>query len=279
MKIRLGISSCPNDTYIFDALVNGKIDLKGYSFELVIADIEELNQMATNGELDMVKVSIGALPHFINNYVIMDSGAALGNGVGPLVVAAGSHADLGNPELKVAIPGIKTTANRLLTLFYPNIKSKKPMLFSDIESAVLSGDADAGVLIHEGRFTYADKGLCLVSDLGSKWEGQTGLPLPLGCICANRNLTEKVIKELEELTRDSILHANAYPESSRAFIMNHAQEMMPEVVQKHIELYVNQYSISLGPTGRSAIEKMISVVQENPQADVGSKPIFTNFAS
>jgi 1,4-dihydroxy-6-naphthoate synthase len=279
MKIRLGISSCPNDTYIFDALVNGKIDLKGYSFELVIADIEELNQLATNGELDMVKVSIGALPHFINNYVIMDSGAALGNGVGPLVVAAGSHADLGNPELKVAIPGIKTTANRLLTLFYPNIKSKKPMLFSDIESAVLSGDADAGVLIHEGRFTYADKGLCLVSDLGSKWEGQTGLPLPLGCICANRNLTEKVIKELEELTRDSILHANAYPESSRAFIMNHAQEMMPEVVQKHIELYVNQYSISLGPTGRSAIEKMISVVQENPQADVGSKPIFTNFAS
>lgn len=279
MKIRLGISSCPNDTYIFDALVNGKIDLKGYSFELVIADIEELNQMATNGELDMVKVSIGALPHFINNYVIMDSGAALGNGVGPLVVAAGSHADLGNPELKVAIPGIKTTANRLLTLFYPNIKSKKPMLFSDIESAVLSGEADAGVLIHEGRFTYADKGLCLVSDLGSKWEGQTGLPLPLGCICANRNLAEKVIKELEELTRDSILHANAYPESSRAFIMNHAQEMMPEVVQKHIELYVNQYSISLGPTGRSAIEKMISVVQENPQADVGSKPIFTNFAS
>lgn len=279
MKIRLGISSCPNDTYIFDALVNGKIDLKGYTFELVIADIEELNQMATNGELDMVKVSIGALPHFINNYVIMDSGAALGNGVGPLVVAAGSHADLGNPELKVAIPGIKTTANRLLTLFYPNIKNKMTMLFSDIESAVLTGEADAGVLIHEGRFTYADKGLCLVSDLGSKWESQTGLPLPLGCICANRNLNEKVIKELEELTRDSILHANAYPESSRAFIMNYAQEMMPEVVQKHIELYVNQYSISLGPTGRSAIEKMISVVQENPHSAVDSKPIFTNFAS
>ncbi|MFM7079694.1 MAG: 1,4-dihydroxy-6-naphthoate synthase [Bacteroidota bacterium] len=279
MKIRLGISSCPNDTYIFDALVNGKIDLKGYSFELVIADIEELNQMATQSALDMVKVSIGALPHFINDYRIMDSGAALGNGVGPLVVAAGTHVDLDNPELKIAIPGIKTTANLLLTLFYPHLKNKKPMLFSDIESAVLSCDVDAGVLIHEGRFTYAEKGLCLVADLGSKWENHTRLPLPLGCICASRGLSETVVQDLEDLTRDSLLYANAHPESSQAFIMNNAQEMKPEVVQKHIELYVNQYSISLGPSGRSAIEQMISVLLENPQTAFGSKSIFTNFAA
>jgi len=279
MKIKLGFSSCPNDTYIFDALVHGKIDLKGYSFEPVIADIEELNHLAITRQLDMVKVSIGALPNLINNYRVLDSGAALGNGVGPLVVACDPNIDLKQSDITIAIPGEKTTANRLLSIFYPNQIQKKTMLFSDIEDAVLSGTVDAGVLIHEGRFTYQEKGLRLICDLGFAWEQKTGLPLPLGCICASRDLPESVVNDLQDILRNSLRFANQFPDSSKAFIADNAQEMKPEVIQSHIALYVNSYSVSLGELGRKSIFHLMEMMKEKSAESLEPKTIFTNFAS
>lgn len=279
MKIKLGFSSCPNDTFIFDALVNGKIDLKGYTFETVIADIEELNHLAITRQLDMVKVSIGALPHLTDHYRVMDSGAALGKGVGPLVVGRNLDVDLNNTEVTIAIPGEKTTANRLLSIFYPNQNHKKTMLFSEIEAAVLSGDVDAGVLIHEGRFTYQAKGLGLISDLGHAWEQKTGLPLPLGCIAASRSLPDPVVRDLENLLRQSLEFANEHPLASKGFVTENAQEMDPDVVSKHIGLYVNSYSLSLGHHGRDSITHMLDVLAGNSKPSVDPKTIFTNFAT
>ena len=246
MKIRIGFSPCPNDTFIFDALVNGKIDSEGYLFEPVLADVEELNRMAREGVLDITKMSVGAYPFVADKYVMLDSGAALGNGVGPLLVTANGEIDFKNTETTVAIPGVSTTANLLLTLFMPQLKNKQPMLFSDIEKAVLDGACVAGVLIHEGRFTYQQKGLRLAFDLGQAWEEKIKMPLPLGCICANRNLEKSDILKLDSMISASVRFAFQQPESSQQYVSMHAQEMDPSVVKQHIDLYVNEYSIALG---------------------------------
>ncbi|MFM7054062.1 MAG: 1,4-dihydroxy-6-naphthoate synthase [Bacteroidota bacterium] len=275
MKIRIGFSPCPNDTFIFDALVNGKIDTAGYQFELVLADVEELNRMAKQGELDITKISVGAFPFVVNNYVMLDSGAALGNGVGPLLVTATGNLDLNKTETRVAIPGDSTTANLLLRLFMPHLKNKQPMLFSDIETAVLDGVCDAGVLIHEGRFTYQQKGLQLAFDLGQAWEDKFHMPLPLGCICASRKLETTHILRIDSLISSSVRFAFQHPESSQEYVSLHAQEMDPTVVKQHIDLYVNDYSVALGTRGRAAISTMIETcLHHNGQSKI-ELPIFS----
>lgn len=275
MKIRIGFSPCPNDTFIFDALVNGKIDTKGYQFEPVLADVEELNRMAIEGDLDITKISVGAYPFVANNYVMLDSGAALGNGVGPLLVTASGNFDPQDGEARVAIPGVSTTANLLLTLFMPHLKNKQPMLFSEIESAVLNGYCDAGVLIHEGRFTYQQKGLKLAFDLGQAWEEKFQIPLPLGCICASRRLGKSHIMKLDSMISASVRFAFHHPESSKQYVSMHAQEMDPFVVKQHIDLYVNEYSVALGTRGRAAISTMIETcLQQNGQSKI-ELPIFS----
>ncbi|MFM7903220.1 MAG: 1,4-dihydroxy-6-naphthoate synthase [Bacteroidota bacterium] len=275
MKIRIGFSPCPNDTFIFDALVNGKIDTAGYQFELVLADVEELNRMAKQGELDITKISVGAFPFVANNYVMLDSGAALGNGVGPLLVTATGNLDLNNTETRIAIPGVSTTANLLLTLFLPHLKNKQPMLFSDIETAVLDGICDAGVLIHEGRFTYQQKGLQLAFDLGQAWEDKFHMPLPLGCICASRKLETTHILRIDSLITASVRCAFQHPASSQEYVSLHAQEMDPTVVKQHIDLYVNDYSVALGTRGRAAISTMIETCPHHNGQSKIELPIFS----
>lgn len=275
MKIRIGFSPCPNDTFIFDALVNGKIDTEGYQFEPVLADVEELNRMAIEGDLDITKISVGAYPFVANNYVMLDSGAALGNGVGPLLVIATGNFDPQVTEMRIAIPGVSTTANLLLTLFMPQMKNKQPMLFSEIESAVLNGYCDAGVLIHEGRFTYLQKGLKLAYDLGQAWEEKFQIPLPLGCICASRKLDKSHIMKLDSMISASVRFAFQHPESSKQYVSMHAQEMDPSVVKQHIDLYVNEYSVALGTRGRAAISTMVETcLQQNGQSKM-ELPIFS----
>ncbi len=275
MKIRIGFSPCPNDTFIFDALVNGKIDTEGYQFEPVLADVEELNRMAIEGDLDITKISVGAYPFVANNYVMLDSGAALGNGVGPLLVTANGNFDPQVTEMRIAIPGVSTTANLLLTLFMPQLKNKQPMLFSDIETAVLNGYCDAGVLIHEGRFTYQQKGLKLAFDLGQAWEEKFQIPLPLGCICASRRLDKSHIMKLDSMISASVRFAFQHPESSQQYVSMHAQEMDPSVVKQHIDLYVNEYSVALGTRGRAAISTMNETcLQHNGQSKI-ELPIFS----
>ena len=275
MKIRIGFSPCPNDTFIFDALVNGKIDSEGYQFEPVLADVEELNRMAREGVLDITKISVGAYPFVADKYVMLDSGAALGNGVGPLLVTANGEIDFENTETTVAIPGVSTTANLLLTLFMPQLKNKQPMLFSDIEKAVLDGACDAGVLIHEGRFTYQQKGLRLAFDLGQAWEEKIKMPLPLGCICANRNLEKSDILKLDSMISASVRFAFQHPESSQQYVSMHAQEMDPSVVKQHIDLYVNEYSVALGKHGRAAISTMIETCLNHSGQSKFELPIFS----
>ncbi|MFN5323765.1 MAG: 1,4-dihydroxy-6-naphthoate synthase [Bacteroidota bacterium] len=279
MRLRIGFSPCPNDTFIFDALVNGKIDTLGIEFEPILADVEELNKMAGEGKLDITKLSIGAYPFVSNQYIILDAGSALGKGVGPLLV---SKTKINKPlesELSVAIPGAWTTAHFLLSLFYPQLQNKRVALFSEIESMVQNEIVDMGLLIHEGRFTYAEKGLLMAADLGLEWEEKTRLPLPLGCICASRLLSAQTTKNVESLVRASLAYAFENRDESNGYVLKHAQEMEIDVVRKHIDLYVNEYSLSLGSEGRQAISRMLEIISDLKPEIVVTQPIFTNFAS
>lgn len=253
MKLTLNISPCPNDTFMFDAIVNSRIDTSPYSFDVNYFDIEELNRRATESDADISKISFAILPSIYNKYALLNSGSALGRGNGPVFV---SKRDLNfeRKDLKVAIPGINTTANALLSKFYPQITDKTPLLFSEIAQAVAEERFDAGVLIHEGRFTYRERGLQLIADLGVKWESAYDLPLPLGAIVASRRLDKKVRADICALIRRSIEFAFANRNVSRDFIKSHAQEMSDSVIDKHIELFVNNYSVLLGDTGRKAVE-------------------------
>jgi 1,4-dihydroxy-6-naphthoate synthase len=255
--LTLGFSPCPNDTYIFHALVNGLIDTGDLRFEVVMADVEELNRLAEAGKLDVTKLSIGAYPGVSDRYVILDAGAALGKGVGPILVKK-PDTDINTLKIgPVAIPGKRTTANLLMSIFYPEITNKKELIFSDIEKSVSNGSASAGLLIHEGRFTYQSHGLELVSDLGQLWEQSTGSALPLGVIAARRELDPGMASQVSDAIRESILYARAHPEASKKYIRSHAQEMDEQVTQSHIELYVNDYSVDLGEEGRRAIQVII----------------------
>lgn len=268
MKLTLGFSPCPNDTFIFDALIHHKIDTEGLEFEVFYDDVETLNQKAFRGELDVTKLSYHAFAYAVEKYVLLDSGSALGFGVGPLLISnfEFSISDLEGPrasELKIGIPGKFTTANFLLGLAFPQATNKQVLVFNEIENALLNNQIDIGLIIHENRFTYQDKGLKKIIDLGDYWEKQTGCAIPLGGIVANRNLPEEVQLKVNRILRKSVEYAFANPKSGLEYIRSHAQEMSEEVMYKHIELYVNQYSVELGTEGRKAIQLMFDKALEN----------------
>ena len=253
-KITLGFSTCPNDTFIFDAMVHHKIDTEGLEFELVLGDVEELNNKALHNELDVTKISYHAFSEIAHNYLLLDSGSALGYKNGPLLISKHKvYPDEVN-DLKIAIPGLHTTANLLLGIAFPDAKNKKEYLFSDIEEAVLSNEVDAGLIIHENRFTYEKKGLKKIIDLGEYWEEQTGLPIPLGGIAVNRKLDNEVQLKINRVLKKSVEYAFENPKSAYPYIRQYAQEMDEEVMYKHIELYVNQFTRDLGKEGKKAIK-------------------------
>jgi len=266
MKLSLGFSPCPNDTFIFDALIHHKIDTEGLDFEVFFDDVETLNQKAFRGELDITKLSFHAFAHVYKQYALLDAGSALGFGVGPLLICKNENL-IHNPEelranLKVGIPGKYTTANFLLGIAFPHLVDKQEMIFSEIESALINNMIDVGLIIHENRFTYADKGLHKIVDLGSYWEQLTGCAIPLGGIVINRNLDREIQEKVNRLLRKSVEFAFANPKSGIDFIKEHAQEMSEEVMYKHIELYVNKYSIDLGIEGRKAIDVLFKLAIE-----------------
>jgi 1,4-dihydroxy-6-naphthoate synthase len=268
MKLTLGFSPCPNDTFIFDAIIHHKIDTEGLEFEVFYDDVETLNQKAFRGELDITKLSYHAFAYVANQYVLLDAGSALGFGVGPMLICKDDPEELHsqlkthNSQLKIGIPGKYTTANFLLGLAFPNATNKVELVFSYIENAVLEGRVDVGLIIHENRFTYQDKGLKKIIDLGDYWEKETGCAIPLGGIVANRNLPLDVQHKINRVLRKSVEFAFANPKSGLDYIRQHAQEMSEEVMYKHIELYVNKYSVDLGEEGRKAINLLFSTALE-----------------
>ncbi len=249
-KLKLSISPCPNDTFMFDALINGRIDTEGLAFDVEYFDIEELNCGVLECVPDFSKISCAILPAIATDYRLTDCGAALGRGNGPLLVRRkGERGQI----RRIAVPGVHTTANALIGRLFPEIEERVPMLFSDIAEAVERGDFDAGVLIHEGRFVYERHNLELVADLGLEWEARTDLPLPLGGIVVRRILPEDMFLCFERVLRRSIEYAFEHPDASRDFVKMYAQELDDEVINQHIALFVNRYSLSLGESGRAAI--------------------------
>jgi 1,4-dihydroxy-6-naphthoate synthase len=255
MKLSLGFSPCPNDCFMFDAIVNRRIDTEGLEFAVHLADVEQLNDAALAGQAQITKLSYHAYAHCVDRYVLLDAGSALGRNCGPLLISARrlSMDDVAGGGLRIAIPGQYTTANFLLGLACPGALDKTAMLFSEIESAILSGDFDAGLIIHENRFTYQAKGLMKIADLGEFWEGETGAPIPLGGIVISRLLPGEVKARVNRVLRRSVEHAFAHRSDSLPFVRAHAQEMSEEVMYKHIDLYVNDFSIDLGTEGRRAV--------------------------
>ncbi|WP_437919386.1 menaquinone biosynthesis family protein [Sphingobacterium sp. LRF_L2] len=270
MKLTLGFSPCPNDTFIFDALIHHKIDTEGLDFEVEYQDVETLNQKAFKQELDITKLSYHAFAYAAKDYELLDAGSALGFGVGPLLIAkdeklasrlreallSGNGLTKEDLSLRIGIPGKYTTANFLLSLAFPSLENKEELLFSAIENSLLVEAIDLGLIIHENRFTYQEKGLHKVVDLGDFWEKTTGSPIPLGGIVVKRSLGEEVKLKINRLVRASVQYAFANPKSGLDYIRSHAQEMEESVMYKHIELYVNQYSENLGKEGRRAIQEM-----------------------
>lgn len=254
-KLTLRISPCPNDTFAFDAIINGRIDTCGFDFEVAYSDIEELNRAALNGTPDICKISTALLPAIYDRYELLDSGSALGRGNGQLLVRRKGDV---SPIRTVAIPGIYTTANAMLQRYFPDVEGT-PMLFSEIAAAVERGDFDAGVLIHEGRFVYGRRNLELVADLGALWEHETGLPLPLGAIVIRRDLPTETKRTFEGLLAESVRFAFAHPDLSRTYIKAHAQELEDDVIDSHIALFVNEFTVSLGDEGRLAVAKLTGV--------------------
>ncbi len=262
MKLTLGFSPCPNDTFIFDAMVNGKIDTKGIEFDFVMEDVETLNIWATEGKLDITKLSYNTFIHTVGNYALLHSGSALGVGVGPLLVAMKPYDAHEINNLRIAIPGAKTTANLLLTLAYPKATHKTEVIFSDIEAAVVNGLYDAGLIIHESRFTYQQKGLVKLLDLGDWWEQSTGAAIPLGGIVARRSLGADLCATVDSIIKESLQYSwQRYP-ALAPFVTANAQEMEEEVMRKHIQLYVNDYTADLGETGRNAINTLFAKAAE-----------------
>lgn len=275
MKISLGFSPCPNDTFIFDALVHAKIDTEGLEFIPFIEDVETLNQKAFNHELDVTKLSYAAFPFLVNEYILLDAGSALGFGVGPLLISKKEIPDLESKisDLKIGTPGKLTTANFLLNLAFPEAKNKVELIFSEIENELLEERIDLGLIIHENRFTYQQKGLKKIMDLGEYWERETGLPIPLGGIVASRKLNNEILQKINRVLKRSVVFAFENPKSSSDFVKKYAQDMNEEVRKNHIKLYVNEYSLNLGEEGRKAVE-MLFARSANLNAITLSKKLF-----
>ncbi len=265
MRLKFGFSPCPNDTFMFDALINRKIDVADLEFEALIADIEQLNLTALRKEADIIKISYALYPQICKNYQLLTSGSALGNNCGPLLVCK-KEMNFNMSDVSaysVAIPGKNTTANRLLTVVFPQLRNKRELLFSEIEDAVACGKLDIGLIIHESRFTYETKGLKKIVDLGQYWESATDLPIPLGGIAIQRDLPMSVKKEVNDLIRQSILFAMSCNDGLSAFVTGNANTMDDDVMRKHIALYVNNYSVALGNKGKNAIYNFLNMNPKN----------------
>lgn len=263
MKLTLGFSPCPNDTFIFDALVNKKLDTGGLDFEVFLEDVQTLNQWALAGRMDISKISYGVLPLLLKEYGLLNSGGALGKGVGPLLISNGAFPLSAIHDKTIAIPGENTTAHLLFSLAFPGVKKKVFKVFNEIEDAVLSKEADAGVIIHENRFTYQLRGLHKLMDLGEYWEQTTHAPIPLGGIVMKRSLNPALVRQIDDLIRKSVEYAFLHHHKQlTAYVLQHAQEMSAEVMQQHIGLYVNQFSVDLGEEGKKAVMTLLEVYRQ-----------------
>src|SRR5687768_17388691 len=265
MTLSLAFSPCPNDCFMFDAIVHERIDLEGLEFTVTLADIEALNHAAFAGAVDVTKLSFHAYAYCADRYVLLDAGSALGRNCGPLLISKRPIAmeEVAAGNLRLAIPGKYTTANFLCGLAFPQAQDKSELLFSDIEAAVLDGRYDAGLIIHENRFTYEAKGLRKIIDLGEFWEGETGAPIPLGGIVIRRSLSDDVKQKVNRLVRRSVEYAFAHREASLPYVRAHAQEMSEDVMYRHIDLYVNEYSVSLGADGKRAIDVLFERAKQS----------------
>jgi 1,4-dihydroxy-6-naphthoate synthase len=276
MPLSLGFSPCPNDCFMFDAIVHERIDLEGLSFTTHLADVEALNREAFAGTADVTKLSYHAYAYCRSSYELLDSGSALGRNCGPLLISARPIAPdkVRSGRLRIAIPGVYTTANFLLGLAFPEAINRTPLLFSDIEGSLLDGRFDAGVIIHENRFTYEAKGLHKIVDLGEFWEQETGAPIPLGAIAVRRSLPHDVKERVNRLVRKSVEFAFANREASLSYVRAHAQEMSEEVMYKHIDLYVNHHSVDLGTDGRRAVALLFEKAAALGLVPPASEPLF-----
>jgi 1,4-dihydroxy-6-naphthoate synthase len=263
MTLSLAFSPCPNDCFMFDAIVNRRIDLEGLEFDVLLDDVETLNRRTFSGEADITKLSYHAYAYCADSYVLLDAGSALGRNCGPLLISKRALApdDVAAGSLRIAIPGKYTTANFLLGLAFPRATDKTAVVFSEIENGVLSGAYDAGLIIHENRFTYGAKGLRKIIDLGEFWETTTGLPIPLGGIVVKRSLPPEVIRTMNRVLRRSVEFAFADKAASLPYVRAHAQEMSEDVMYRHIDLYVNEFSVDLGAEGRHAVAELFSKAQ------------------
>ena len=275
MQLTLGFSPCPNDTFIFDALVNKKIDTDGITVQPVLEDVQTLNEWALQGRLDVTKISYGVLPLLLDNYIVLNAGGALGKGVGPLLITkqAGAHTKEVN-NMTIAIPGEHTTAHMLFSLAYPQATNKKFMVFSAIEDAVLKGEVDAGVIIHENRFTYQQKGLHKLVDLGEYWEQKTGNPIPLGGIVMKKSFDSALQQKVDALIKRSLEYAFKNYPLITDYVKQHSQEMSETVMRQHIDLYVNNYSLQLGPDGRAAVNTFLDIYEQLKQVKPKTENIF-----
>jgi 1,4-dihydroxy-6-naphthoate synthase len=262
MKLTLGFSPCPNDTFIFDAMVHNRIDTEGLEFDYFLADVEELNRRAISSKVDITKVSYHAYSYISKNYLVLDSGSALGHRNGPLLI---SKRDIDSSDLtkaRIAIPGKHTTANLLFSIAWPDAKNKKEFLFSDIPDALLKDEADAGLIIHETRFTYARKGLTKIADLGEFWEKLTGLPIPLGAIVINRDIPLEIALKVNRIIRKSLEYAYKDSFAAYRFVSENANDMDSTAMNNHIKLFVNEYTLNLGARGKEAVNEMFRIASD-----------------
>ncbi|MDO9339197.1 MAG: 1,4-dihydroxy-6-naphthoate synthase [Bacteroidales bacterium] len=262
MKLTLGFSPCPNDTFIFDAMVHGRIDTEGLEFDYFLADVEELNRKALASEVDITKMSYHAYAYTAKNYLILDSGSALGHRNGPLLISKRIINPSDLADKRIAIPGKYTTANLLFSIAWPDAVNKIEYLFSDIEDALLKDEVDAGLIIHETRFTYYKRGLNKIADMGEYWEKLTGLPIPLGAIVINRNIPEDIAQKVNRILRRSLEYTYRDSSASYDFVSGNAKEMDSTVMNNHIKLFVNEYTLNLGNKGKEAINELFRIAGE-----------------
>ncbi len=276
MTLSLGFSPCPNDCFMFDAIVNGRIDLEGLSFTPHLADVEALNRATFAGTADITKLSYHAYAYCRKDYVLLDAGSALGRNCGPLLISARPMTadEVRAGKLRIAIPGVYTTANFLLGLAFPEATDRTPLVFSEIEGALLDGRFDAGLIIHENRFTYEAKGLHKIVDLGEFWEGETGTPIPLGAIAVRRSLPDDVKQAVNRIVRRSVEYAFAHRDASLPYVRAHAQEMDEAVMYKHIDLYVNHFSVDLGDEGVRAVTTLFDKAAALNLVPPSNEPLF-----
>lgn len=278
MKLSLGFSPCPNDTFIFDALVNGKIDKEGLEFDLHIEDVQTLNEKVQAGELDISKISYGTLPLVAANYIALRAGGALGRGTGPLLIALQQIDETSIARAKIAIPGQHTTAHVLFSLAYPEATNKVFLNYDRIEDFLLDNDSQdelrLGVIIHENRFTYEEKGLIRIKDLGNYWEETTGTPIPLGAIVVRRGMGKELSLKLTKLIRQSLAYSWSRWPAISDFVREHAQEMDEAVMRKHINLYVNDFSADIGGEGEKAVENFLKLHSAIHKIELSDKDYF-----